>query len=203
MTDRLIAHVVDDDETIRSPLVMLAEAAGYVAAGHASAEAFLRDADLDRAGCVIADVRMPGMSGLDLLHELARRAPGLPVIVMSGQAEVAHAVEALKSGAADFIEKPFNGPTFQHALRLAVARRLTARAEQAELAMLRARAERLTHREAQVMKLVVDGMSNADVGHALGISVRTAENHRARVLAKMEAGGPTDLVRTVLRLSGG
>jgi two-component system response regulator FixJ len=203
MTPALVTHVVDDDDAIRGPLVALAEAAGHAAAGHASAEAFLRDADLGRAGCVVADVRMPGMNGIELLRVLRRQAPGLPVILITGHGEVALAVEALKAGATDFIEKPFDGPKFQGAVREAVARGVAAKARRRDLEALRERAGRLTDREREVMRLVVDGSSNADVAAALAISVRTAENHRARVLAKMEARGLPDLVRMGLRLADG
>jgi two-component system response regulator FixJ len=200
MTETLVAHVVDDDESVRRPLVMLAEAAGYAASGHDSAESFLRDADLGRAGCVVTDVRMPGMSGLDLLGEMARRAPGVPVIVITAYAEVPLAVAALKRGAADFIEKPFNGPIFQGAVRQAMARREAVIEGERALEALRERAARLTGRETEILRRIAAGASNAEAAEALSISVRTVENHRASVLAKLEARGLSDLVRAALQL---
>ncbi|HWA62808.1 MAG TPA: response regulator [Caulobacteraceae bacterium] len=192
--------VVDDDEAIRRSLVMLAEAGGHEAVAFADAETLLRGARLDEAGCVVTDVKMPGIGGLELLRILTGRAVGLPVIVITGHGDVATAVGALKAGAADFIEKPFDGRAFLAAIDKALARRSQTKARSREAEALRARRARLTEREAEVMDMIAAGLSNAETAARLGISVRTVENHRARVLDKMDARGLSELVRLAVRL---
>ncbi len=197
---RAIVHIVDDEEPVRRALTMLAEAAGHPAISHATAEAFLDNVSLETAGCVVTDVRMPGMGGLELLRELSARTRSLPVIVITGHGDVPMAVDALKAGAADFIEKPFEGPVFLAAVNTALAQREDALKEERRLAGIRERRERLTDRELQVMDLIVQGLSNATAAEVLGISVRTVENHRARVMEKMQAPRLSDLVRMALTL---
>jgi two-component system response regulator FixJ len=188
-------HIVEDDAHVRETLRMLVESAGHEVRAHANAEAFLAALPSEDPGCVVTDVRMPGMDGLELLSRLGRRAPDLPVLVITGHGDVTMAVRALKSGAVDFIEKPFDIDALLGSLSDALERgRLAAtRSEARRDAQLRI--DRLTEREREVMGLVVDGLSNASVAHRLGISVRTVENHRARVLDKLEARGLSDLVR--------
>jgi two-component system response regulator FixJ len=195
-----IVHIVDDDEAIRRSLAMLTEAAGHTVETHADAESFLARLDLASAGCVVSDVRMPGFSGLQLLKTLTERAPDLPVIVMTGHGDIAMAVSALKAGAVDFLEKPFDSEAFLASVAGALA--LSARATEAtrDLDELRQRWSRLTARESEIMTLIVRGRSNGQIADALSISIRTVENHRARVMTKMEAQGLPELVRMALRL---
>jgi two-component system response regulator FixJ len=197
-----VVHIVDDDPAIGRALTLLARSAGLEAAPHASAEAFLAAFDPRTTGCVVTDARMPGMSGLELQRALKTRGVEAPVIVITGHGAVSMAVEALKGGAADFLEKPFDDEIFLASVRqaLAVTRR-TAEDRQAQ-AVLQARAAQLSSREREVMDLVVDGLSSPAVAEKLGISVRTVESHRARVMDKMEARGLADLVRASFRLTG-
>lgn len=203
MSPAATVHIIDDDQAIRRSLTMLAEAAGHTARAHASAEIFLRSFDPESAGCVVTDVRMPGLSGLDLLRTLRLQAADLPVVMITGHGDVAMAVEALKAGAVDFIEKPFDSDAFLGALDTALSRRAVALTAHRDLAALRDRHSKLTEREAEVMKLVALGCSNAEAAAALEISVRTIENHRARVMEKMDARSLSDLVRMSLRLGDG
>ena len=200
MTSSSIVHIVDDDDAIRRALTMLARSAGYEARAYESGEAALAALTADSAGCVVTDVRMPGISGLDLQSALRARGVELPVIVITGHGDVPMAVRALKQGASDFIEKPFDDEAFLSA----IAQATTAGAKAAELrgarADVAARVAQLTLREREVMNLVVQGLSNHLAAETLNISVRTVENHRARVMEKMGARGLSDLVRLVLKL---
>jgi two-component system, LuxR family, response regulator FixJ len=196
-----LVHIIDDDQAIRRSLTMLAEAAGHTVRAHADAESFLRRLDADAAGCVVTDVRMPGLSGMDLLRRLVDIAPDLPVVVITGHGDVPMAVAALKAGAADFIEKPFDSDAFLKALREALRRRVAAGETRRLVAELGARRALLTDRERAVMDLVAEGLSNAETAARLEISIRTVENHRAKVMEKMDARTLSDLVRMSLRLA--
>ncbi|MCR6631702.1 MAG: response regulator FixJ [Magnetospirillum sp.] len=200
-----LVHVVDDDGAIRDALVLLLEAAGHAARAHADAASFLQAlaAETVQPGCVIADVRMPGMSGLELVRHLGERRIDLPVIVITGHADVAMAVEALKSGAADFIEKPFDEDVLLSSVGRALDKGARAFRERQQLADITARVATLTPREYEVMMLVVQGMPNKAVAVELSISARTVEIHRARVMEKMGAASLSDLVRMALRLEEG
>jgi len=200
MTSPSIVHIVDDDDAIRRALTMLARSAGYEARAYAGGEAALAALTPDSAGCVVTDVRMPGMSGLDLQAALRDRGVDLPVIVITGHGDVPMAVRALKQGAADFIEKPFDDEAFLGSVAQAVAADAKAAGLRGARADVAARVAQLTAREREVMNLVVQGMSNHLAAEALNISVRTVENHRARVMEKMDARGLSDLVRMVLKL---
>lgn len=195
-----VVHVVDDDGAIRDALVLLLEAAGHSARAHVDAEAFLAAIDSVRPGCVVADVRMPGMSGLDLQRTLAERRIDLPVIIITGHADVAMAVQALKAGAADFIEKPFDEDVLLSSVGRALDQGARTFRERRQLAEITARAASLTPREREVMDLVVQGLPNKAVAVELSISARTVEIHRARVMEKMGAASLSDLVRMALRL---
>ena len=195
-----MAHIIDDDPAIGRGLALLARSAGLEAASHTSAEAFLDAFDPETTGCVVTDARMPGMSGVELLRTLKARGLDAPVIVITGQGAVGLAVEALKSGAADFIEKPFDDQIFLAAVRDALARaERSAQRRHADAALAQLAAQ-LSGREREVMDLVVDGLSSPAVAQKLGISVRTVETHRARVMEKMGARGLADLVRLAIRL---
>lgn len=194
-------HVVDDDPAVRDSLRMLLEASGHAVHVYADAESFIAEGmKADGPGCVISDVRMPGMSGLGLLRVLQDRDIDLPLIVITGHADVSMAVQALKEGAADFIEKPFDDSVFLAAVNKALSGSQRAWIERRRLDGIEARASSLTPREYEVMILVAQGLSNKAAAAELGISVRTVEIHRARVMEKMAADSLSVLVRMVLEL---
>jgi two-component system response regulator FixJ len=201
MPPSLDVHVVDDDAAIRDSLGVLLEADGLVAHLHASAGEFLSGLDLS-CGCVVTDVRMPQMSGLELLGEIRKRGSHLPVIVLTGQADVAMAVEALKGGAADFIEKPFEGEAILQAVRAALTRldqdvEIDARRTEASQ-----RLASLSSRESEVLRGLVAGQSNKEIAIDLGISPRTVEVYRANIMGKMRAASLSELVRLSLQAKG-
>jgi two-component system response regulator FixJ len=193
--------IVDDDPAVREGLQALLDAKGFAVECFASAEAFLAAIGAERRGCVIADVRMPGMSGLDLQREMKRRAQDLPIIIITGHGDVPLAVAALKAGAVDFLEKPFDAvailDTVDEALRRIEANRPAGGMDRAAIA---ARVGQLTAREREVMDLVVAGHPNKVVAHRLGIAVRTVEIHRARVMEKTGARNLSELVRLSILL---
>lgn len=196
-----VVHVVDDDPAVRDALRMLLEAAGHVVKAYPDAEHFVADGmTMPGPGCVVSDVRMPGMSGLDLLRVLQDRGIELPLIVITGHADVSMAVQALKEGAADFIEKPFDDSIFLSAVAKALARCERLLTERRRLDGIDERANSLTPREYEVMVLIAQGLSNKAAAAELGISVRTVEIHRARVMEKMAADSLSALVRMVLEL---
>lgn len=196
-----VVHIVDDDPAVRDSLGMLLEAAGHGVRTYADAETFAAEG-LPPAGqgCVVADMRMPGMSGLDLLRVLQDRDIPLPLIIITGHADVAMAVQALKEGAADFIEKPFEDAALLAAVAKGLAKAEKAWADRRRLDSVQARVDTLTPREFEVMILVAQGLSNKAAAAELGISVRTVEIHRARVMEKMAADSLSALVRMVLEL---
>jgi FixJ family two-component response regulator len=190
--------VVDDDYDVRNSLALLLRSVGIEARCFDTAEALLAALGADSTGCVVTDVRMPGMSGLELQQELARRGLALPLIMITGHADVPMAVAAMKSGALDFLEKPFSDQALidrvQAALRLDAARRERRGAEAAAHERLAA----LTPREREVMERVIAGKPNKIVARELQVSTRTVEIHRARVMEKMGARSLAELVRIVL-----
>jgi two-component system response regulator FixJ len=200
MTQEPIVHVVDDDGAIRDALVLLLEAAGHPARAYADAAAFLAELDPAQPACVVADVRMPGMSGLELQRHLRASRIDLPVIIITGHGDVAMAVQALKEGASDFIEKPFDEDVLLASVATALDKGARAFNERRRLDDIKARAEGLTPREREVMDLVVRGLPNKAVAVELSISARTVEIHRARVMEKMAANSLSDLVRMALRM---
>ena len=198
MSDSAQVHVVDDDPAVRDSLSFLLESAGLVVRTYASAAEFLAEAPRLREGCVLTDVRMPDIDGLTLQRRLAELGNRVPVIVMTGHGDVPIAVEALKTGASDFLEKPFDD---QHLLR-AIGTALKAseaeklRWEAAEA--LRNRLESLTPREREVLDRLVAGHPNKTIAYDLGTSPRTVEVQRARVMEKMGARSLAELVRMML-----
>ncbi len=193
-------HIVDDDGQVRDALAAMAEHAGFLVRAHATAEAFLAQAALDDAGCVVVDVNLPGLDGLGLLERIGQCDTDLPVIVISGESRVAPAVAALKAGAVDFLEKPVDRAAFTRCLADALARRRRLTEQRQAVALAQCRADRLSEREGDVMRLITAGASNQEAARRLGISVRTVENHRARVMEKMGATTLADLIRQALRL---
>ncbi len=195
-------HIVDDDVEIGGVLAMIAEGAGINAVAHVSAEAFLGSFDPETIGCVVTDAHMPGMTGLDLQEALKQRGVMAPVIVITGQGAVSMAVQALKAGAIDFIEKPFGDQVFLAAVRRALAAAERDANQRADQVAVAERAAQLSGREREVMDLVTGGLSSPAIGQKLGISVRTVESHRARVMDKMSARNLADLIRLSIRLGG-
>ncbi len=197
MTERKLIYVVDDDEAVRDSLEALLLAEGYDVDGFSSAEAFMARGDPSSASCCLLDVRMPGKDGLTLLGELAEKAILIPVVVITGHGDVPMAVKAMKLGAVDFVEKPFDAGVLLAAIRAALRSAPEDRAKTADPDLIR-RIERLTPREHDVMEHLVVGRSNKEVGLELGISPRTVEIHRAHLMEKMMAGNLAELVRMAM-----
>ena len=195
--------VVDDDDAVRDSLTILLESTGHRAEGYGSARALLDAIGPEAQGCIIADVRMPGMDGLELQKALTKRGIGLPVIIMTGHGDVPIAVRAMKAGAVDFVEKPFAEETMVGAIASALeTTQRTARSRGAEPdAAALDRLSQLTPRERDVLEALVAGHPNKVIAHLLQISPRTVEIHRARIMEKMEARSLSHLVR--LSLSAG
>jgi FixJ family two-component response regulator len=195
-----IVFVIDDDLSVRMALGRLLKSAGYRVTLLPSAEEFLRQTLCDTPACLVLDVSMPGLSGLDLQRTLAERDTGLPIVFITGHGDIPMSVRAMKTGAVDFLPKPFDDEDLLAAVRQAIARHVHARQTGAELAELKRRVETLSLREREVMLLVVRGMLNKQAGHQLGVSEKTIKVHRARVMHKMHANSLADLVRMVERL---
>ncbi|MDR3526736.1 MAG: LuxR C-terminal-related transcriptional regulator [Rhizomicrobium sp.] len=189
--------IVDDDDDVRNSLRVLLEAADFPVKDYPSADAFLSD-DVFSASCLIADVCMPGMDGLALQHEVSRRRRDLPVVFLSGLGEVGAAVQAMKAGAVDFLEKPLDGDAFLACIRRALARGAHDRTVIAQTKTARRLIASLTPREADVMEKLVDGLSNKAVAQDLGISPRTVEVYRAQIMNKLKAGNLSDIVRIAI-----
>ena len=190
--------IVDDDEAFRDSLGWLVRAAGYCVAAYATAEDFLSAHGREKAACAVLDIRMPGMSGLELQQELIRRQEHLPIIFVTAHGDVAMAVRAVKHGAFDFIEKPFKGKALialiENAVRVGSIR-LAATAQQRAIGQ---RLAALSAREHEVMIRVLDGKTNKAIANELAISVKTVECHRARMMEKLGAGSIAELVRIVI-----
>ncbi len=189
--------IVDDDEAARSSLRTLLEAANFFVREYESGHAFLSD-DVFGASCLVADVQMPEMDGLALQREVARRRSDLPVVMVSGYGEVGLAVRAMKAGAVDFIEKPFDTETLLACIRRAISIGERVRAQAAETKAARKLLAQLTPREKNVLNELVDGRSNKEAAHNLGISPRTVEVYRAQIMDKLKAHSLSDIVRTAL-----
>ena len=192
-------HIVDDDEAMRDSLKWLLESRGLEVELYTSAEAFLGAFNSDFCGCLVLDVRMPGMTGLDLHEKLRARASTLPVIFITGHGDVPMAVSALKKGAADFIEKPFSDQDMLRLIESCMKQDRAAAAKRAENASAAQRLESLTQREREVLELIVAGRLNKQVADELGISIKTVEVHRSRVMEKMRAHSIAELVQLALK----
>jgi len=187
--------VVDDDSGVRDTLRWLVESIGLKIETFASAQEFLNAYDPSRPGCLVTDVRMPGMSGIELQSKLAAEEVTLPIIVVSGYADVPTAVRSMKRGAIDFVEKPFDEQMMLERIQLSILEDARLRQERAARERTMARLESLTRRERQVMDLVILGKSNKEVARALDISPKTVEVHRSHVMVKMQAESLAELVR--------
>ena len=190
--------VVDDDEAMRDSLRWLLESAGYKVASFPSAERFLAGYRPGQASCLVLDVRMPGLTGLELQQELNRRGAPLPIIFITGHGDVPMAVDALKNGAFHFLEKPFPGEKLLSLIEQASTLDTPAEDERAQRRCAKARLATLTQREREVMDLVVLGRKNRQIAEALAISVKTVEAHRAKAMEKMDVTSVAGLVQATL-----
>jgi two-component system response regulator FixJ len=198
MAEAPLVHVVDDDEAVRDSLSVLLESAGLSVRTYDSATAFLSVLPGLATGCVLTDVRMPELDGLELQRRLAKLGVRLPVIVMTGHGDVPIAVEALKAGAADFLEKPFDDEQLLAAISSALAASQRTQDEASAVAEITARLAGLTLREREVLDRLVVGQPNKTIAYDLGSSPRTVEVHRARVMDKMGARSLAELVRMAI-----
>ena len=191
-------HVIDDDDALRESLAFLFSTARIAVATYPSAAAFLEAIPTAKLSCVITDVRMPGMSGIDLLKRLQEMKIDVPVIVITGHGDVPLAVEAMKVGAIDFLEKPFDDEVLLASVRAAIERRGGAIKRDAERAQIESKLAGLSNRERDVLVGLVAGQANKQIAFDLGISPRTVEIYRANLMSKMQAGSLSELVRMAL-----
>jgi two-component system, LuxR family, response regulator FixJ len=200
MPGEAVVYVVDDDDAVRDSLAALLESAGYRVAAFESGDAFLRGdlAAIAKVGCIVSDIRMPGTDGLQMQEALKARQMALPLLFITGHGDVPMAVSAMKAGAVDFIEKPFDETTLLESIRRAVELSQASRRGQEERDEIRQRMDELTQREREVMVCLAQGKQNKVVALELGISPRTVEIHRARVMEKMAARSLSDIVRAAI-----
>ncbi len=191
--------IVDDDQAVARSLRWLIESVRLKVETFPSAQAFLDDYDATNSGCLVLDVRMPGMSGLDLQELLVAQRIHVPIIFITGHGDVQMAVRAVQAGAFDFVEKPFNDQDLLDRIQKAIARDADQRGKDAQRAQLRALFASLTPREREVLDLVVEGMSNKAIANSLGLSAKTVEVHRAKVMDKMHARSISDLVKMAMQ----
>ncbi len=202
MSDSALVHVIDDDDAVRSSLEFLLRTANVDVRTYDSAVAFLANFKAGERGCIVTDVRMPEMSGIELLRRLREMSIDLPVIVITGHGDISLAVEAMKAGAADFLEKPFEDDRVLGAIESALDRNREHGTRAAERAQIRTRLALLSQRERQVLDGLVAGLPNKTIAFDLGISSRTVEVYRANVMTKMEANSLSELVRMAIIASG-
>lgn len=200
MSTRPLIHVVDDDEAMRDSLTWLLDSERYAVRTYASGEAFLEQMVAAAPACVILDIRMPGMSGIEVHEQLTRRGIATPVVFVTGHGDVPMAVDAIKRGAFDFVEKPFNEKKLTAIIERALeadAKNAGAVAAQAQIAH---RLARLSPREREVLDLVVAGKMNKTIADAMDISIKTVEAHRAKVMEKMGVRSLAELVQAVVKV---
>lgn len=201
--DSSIVHVIDDDESARSSLQFLLDVAGIRVRSFASGDEFFESSPPLERACVITDVRMPGISGVELTRRIKQTNPSVPVIVITGHADVPLAIQAMKAGASDFIEKPFEDDTILSAIRRALSEKAEDDAAAEERREIEARLSLLSGRESDVVEGLVEGKANKMIAFDLDISPRTVEVYRANAMLKLQAKTLSDLVRmvTIARLS--
>jgi two-component system response regulator FixJ len=197
MATDAVVHLIDDDDGVRQAVAFLLTTSGFAVRVYESAAAFLKALPSVQPGCVLTDVRMPGMDGLALQRELKARGIGLPVIVITGHGDVPLAVEAMKAGAVDFIEKPFHDEALLSAIRVANDRHARDGHRDEEIAAIKAKLASLSVREREVLDGLIAGLPNKAIAYDLKISARTVEVHRANLMVRMGAHSVADLVRMV------
>lgn len=190
-----IVFIVDDDDSVRKSLARLITSVGLKVETFSSANAFLKRDSYDGPACLVLDIRMPGLSGLDLQTELAKAERTLSIVFITGHGNISMSVQAIKAGAVDFLEKPFEEQDLLDAVHLAIQKDRATKEKLAELREIKERVESLTPREREVFALVVTGMLNKQIAFEMGISEKTIKVHRARVMQKMQAESLADLVR--------
>lgn len=198
MSNNAVIHLIDDDEDVRRALAFLLGTAGLPVRVHQSALRFLDELASLQPGCIVTDVRMPGMDGLELQRRLKEMSFVMPIIIMTGHADVPLAVEAMKAGAVDFIEKPFDDEVLLSAVRAALRVHEKGGQSSVEAAHIQAKLESLSDRERQVLDGLLDGHPNKTIAYDLNLSPRTVEVHRANVMTKMGAGSLSELVRMTM-----
>jgi two-component system, LuxR family, response regulator FixJ len=198
MANEPVVHVIDDDQAVRESLEFLLDCAGMRVRGHESADAFLAALPGLEHGCIVTDVRMPGMSGIELVGRLKDLGVSDPVIVITGHADVPMAIHAMKQGVDDFIETPFDDKAILDSIRSALNRHERIAGQQAERDRVRGRLEALSPRERDVLDGLVEGRPNKVIAFDLGISARTVEVYRANLMTKMQAGSLSELVRMAM-----
>jgi two-component system response regulator FixJ len=196
MSDSAVVHIVDDDEAVRQSLAFLLSSAGHAVRLYDSAKSFLNGISGVKGGCLITDIRMPEMSGIELLRAMQAEACGLPAIVITGHGDVPLAIEAMKAGAVDFIEKPFDDAAILNAVQAALQR--DTGSEEGDRTAVAARIASLSERERQVLQGLVAGHPNKTIAYDLGISPRTVEVYRANLMAKMQARSLSELIRMAI-----
>jgi two-component system, LuxR family, response regulator FixJ len=198
MGDGATIHIIDDNPSVRESLALLVSTEGHVCHTYFSAQAFLDAIDNDATGCVVTDVRMPGMSGLDLLAKMKERRVSMPVIVITAHGDVPLAVAAMKQGAVDFFAKPFDGGALLASIRAALTRGDGEPASDPEIQMPQEKLASLTKREKEVLAGLLKGQQNKNIADELGLSVRTVEFFRAKVMAKTQATSLAELMKMAL-----
>ena len=201
LNEEITVFIVDDNEEVRDSLKMLIESVGLIAETYDSAQSYLDKFEASRAGCLILDVRMKGMSGLSLQEYLNKNESLVPpIIIITGHGDVQMAVRAVKAGASEFLEKPFNEQQLLDSIHIAIEQDAEQRGKALKLAEIQTRLDLLTDREKEVMELIVTGMLNKNIAHELNISQSTVEAHRSKVMDKMEARTLSDLMRMIISL---
>ena len=198
MQNEPVVHIVDDDDAVRDALQMLMTSENIAAKTYASAEDFITQKNIKKPGCLLLDVRMPGMNGLQLLEQLKKNDISLPVILITGHGDISMAVQAMKDGAADFIEKPFNNERLLNTIKVCLDDCINLNSKTEQRKEMQQKIATLTRREREIMNLLVEGKKNKLIAQELGISSRTVELHRAKVMEKLHANSLSDIVRTAL-----
>lgn len=195
MNNQTTIYIVDDDEAVREGVSLLLETAGFTVASHPSGQDFLAALEPDPTGCLILDLRMPDMSGLEVQAELARRQVSLPIIFLSAYGDVPTTARAMRAGAVDFLTKPVNGTLLVERVRLALREDQAHRERETARRWFQTRLDRLTQRERQILALALTGLANKEMALRLGISHRTIETHRSRIFLKLRISSLMELIQ--------